>query len=51
MLNVFVKTGIEEMSILDRARELCDRCFKESKSLRRVTFGSLSSLERIGVSC
>ena len=32
-------------------RELCDNCFKGHRSLRRVTFGSSSLLERIGVSC
>ena len=40
-----------DMSIPNNVRELCDRCFEECKSLRRVTFGSSSSLERIGVSC
>ena len=39
------------MSIPDGVRELCDRCFYSCKSLRRVTFGSSSLLERIGVSC
>ena len=42
---------IHEVSIPNNVSELCDRCFKECKSLRRVTFGSSSSLERIGVSC
>ena len=37
--------------IPDGVREFCDRCFNECKSLRRVTFGSSSSLERIGDSC
>ena len=37
--------------IPDSVRELCDYCFKGCKSLRRVTFGSVSSLERIGASC
>ena len=42
---------IHEVSIPNNVSELCDRCFKECKSLRRVTFGSSSSLERIGVLC
>ena len=42
---------IQEVSIADNASELCDGCFKVCKSLRCVTFGSSSSLERIGVSC
>ena len=29
-------------------REMCDCCFSWYKSLHRVTFGSSSSLERIG---
>ena len=33
----------------DGVRELCDRCFNGCSSLRRVTFGPSSSLERIGV--
>ena len=41
--------GLVEISIADSVRELCDGCFKWCKSLRRVTFGPLSSLERIGV--
>ena len=32
-------------------RELCGRCFQEFSHLCHVTFGSSSSLERIGVSC
>ena len=40
-----------DISIPDRVRELCDGCFKGCRSLRRVTFGPSSSLERIGVSC
>ena len=39
------------VSIPDGVRELCNRCFHSCGSLRRVMFGSLSSLERIGVSC
>ena len=41
--------GFEEISIPDSVRELCDDCFKGCSSLRRVTFGPSSSLERIGV--
>ena len=36
------------VSVPDSVRELCDGCFKECESLRRVTFGPSSSLERIG---
>ena len=43
--------GLVEIHIPDSVRELCDGCFKWCKSLRRVTFGPSSSLERIGVSC
>ena len=39
------------VSIPDSVRELCQGCFIWCKSLRRVIFGSSSSLERIGVSC
>ena len=39
------------VSIPNNVSELCEGCFKECKSLRRVTFGPSSSLERIGVSC
>ena len=42
---------VEDVSIPDSVRELCDRCFKACVVLRRVTFGSSSSLGRIGVSC
>ena len=42
---------IREVSIPHNVRELCDGCFRECKSLRRVMFGSSASLERIGVSC
>ena len=44
----FQGSGVEEVSIPDGVRELCDRCFHWCESLRRVTFGSCSSLERIG---
>ena len=47
----FVLSGVEEFAVPDSVRELCDRCFKWCKRLRRVTFGPSSSLERIGVSC
>ena len=39
------------VSIPNNVSDLCDGCFKRCKSLRRVTFGPSSSLERIGVSC
>ena len=42
---------MEEVSIPDGVRELCDDCFSGCGSLRRVNFGSSSSLERIGVEC
>ena len=41
-------TSVEEVSVPDGVRELCDSCFKGCESLRRVTFGPSSSLERIG---
>ena len=41
--------GLVEISIPDRVRELCEGCFKGRSSLRRVIFGSSSSLERIVV--
>ena len=47
----FAKTGLEEVSIPDSVRELCDGCFFECASLRRVTFGSSSPLGRIGTCC
>ena len=37
--------------IPDSVRELCDGCFQWRWSLSRVTFGSSSSLERIGAAC
>ena len=40
--------GLEEISIPDGVRELCDGCFKGCSRLRRLTFGPSSSLERIG---
>ena len=42
---------LREVSIPNNVRELCDRCFIGCASLRRVNFGSCSSLERIGVEC
>ena len=42
---------LREVSIPNSVSELCDRCFYKCKRLRRVTFGSSSSLKRIGVSC
>ena len=48
---VSTPSSLIEISIPDSVRELCDGCFKRCKSLRRVTFGPSSSLERIGVSC
>ena len=43
--------GLVEISIPDNVRELCDRCFRGCASLRRVTFGPSSCLERIGDLC
>ena len=42
---------LREVSIPNNVCELCDRCFDKCASLRRVNFGSSSSLERIGVEC
>ena len=42
---------LPHVSIPDSVRERCDFCFQSCQSLRRVTFGPSSSLERIGVSC
>ena len=42
---------IREVSIPNNVSELCEGCFKGCASLRHVTFGPSSSLERIGVSC
>ena len=39
------------VSIPNNVRELCHDCFQGSASLRRVIFGSSSSLQKIGVSC
>ena len=39
------------VSVPNNVRELCDLCFCDCKGLRRVLFGSSSSLERIGVEC
>ena len=42
---------LRDVSIPDGVRELRDGCFNGCKNLRRVNFGSSSSLERIGDSC
>ena len=42
---------IQYVSIPPSVSELCDDCFKGCKSIRRVTFGPASSLERIGRGC
>ena len=42
---------LSSVFIPDGVCELCDDCFARCESLRRVTFGSSSSLERIGDSC
>ena len=42
----FRGSGVEEVSIPDSVRELHHKCFSGCKSLRRITFGSSSSLER-----
>ena len=44
----FANTHVVEMSIPDSVRELGDDCFERCGALCRVTFGPLSSLERIG---
>ena len=43
--------GLVEISIPDSVCELCDQCFFGCSNLRWVTFGSLSSLEKIGTQC
>ena len=43
-----LRCRIEEISIPDSVRELCDECFAGCSSLRNVTFGPGSSLEKIG---
>ena len=42
---------LRDVSIPNNVRELCGGCFKGCKNLRRVSFGSSSSLERIGIEC
>ena len=42
---------IQHIYVPDSVRELCEDCFNGCSGLRRVTFGSSSSLERIGDSC
>ena len=39
-------TPVEEVSVPDSVRELCEGCFKGCRSLRRVTFGPSSSLQQ-----
>ena len=39
---------VEEVTIPDTVREICDECFSGCSSLRRVTFGASSTLERLG---
>ena len=41
----------QDVSVSNIVRELCDERFKWFQSLRRVTLGSSSSLQPIGVSC
>ena len=47
-VSCFEGAGVEDVSVPDGVRELCDGCFKWCLSLRRVAFGPSSSLERIG---
>ena len=47
----FEGSEVEEVSIPDGVRELCNGCFAWCQSLRRVTFGSSSSLELVGTQC
>ena len=42
---------LSSVCVPDGVRELCEGCFKECKSLHRVTFGPSSSLQRIGAWC
>ena len=49
LFSSFLWSGFEEVSVPDGVRELCEGCFKECWSLRRVTFGPSSSLEQIDV--
>ena len=44
----FYSGVVEQVTIPDSVRDLCDRCFKWYYCLRRVYFGSSSSLEQIG---
>ena len=50
-LNGIEDTSVEEVSVPNSVRELCDGCFQWCWRLRRVTVGSRSSLERIGDCC
>ena len=49
-LTRLANTNVERVSIPDSVREICDKCFYRCGSLRRVTFGFCSCLERLGVS-
>ena len=40
---------LSSVCVPDSVRELCDGCFKGCKSVRRVTFGCLSSFERVNL--
>ena len=42
---------LSSVCVPDSVCELCDGCFSTCESLRRVTFGPSSSLERIGALC
>ena len=48
-VSCFERTGVEDVSVPDSVCELCDHCFAVCESLHRVMFGSVSSLERVGV--
>ena len=50
-VSCFAFSGVDEVSIPDGVRELCEGCFKGCKKLRHVSFSSSSSLERIGALC
>ena len=50
-VSCFENSGVEEVSVPNGVRELCDGCFKGCWRLRRVTFGPSSSLERVGSLC
>ena len=46
-VSCFELSGVEEASTPDGVRESCDCCFQWCRNLRRVTFGSLSSLDLV----